>query len=126
MAVTLTTKTLTKEAVKAIAAGQMEKFDLKKTRKNVAEYVEPIKKRFSLACVLLIAMTLLMGATTAINLGSNGNLDFVTLLFIFVPMILFIAIAFGFIGWLSFGRMTGQFNRALKKGYPELYDELKV
>ena len=126
MSVTLTTKALTREAVKAISDGRMDKFDLKKTRKNVAEYVEPVKKRFTLALVLLTAMTLLMGATTAINLGNSGELDFVTLLFIFVPMILFLAIAFGFIGWLSFGRITGRFNRALKKGYPELYEELRI
>ena len=126
MGVTLTTKKLTREAVKAISAGRMEKFDLKKTRKNVSEYVEPVKKRFTLALVLLTAMTLLMGATTAINLGSSGELDFVTLLFIFVPMILFLAIAFGFIGWLSFGRIKGQFNRALKKGLPDLYEEFKI
>ncbi len=126
MSVTLTTKTLTKEAAKAIAAGRMDKFDLKKTRKNVAEYVEPIKKRFSLACVLLAAMTLLMGTSTVMNISKNGPVDFVTLLFVFAPIILFLAIAFGFIGWLSFGRMTGQFNRALKKGYPELYEELKL
>ena len=126
MGVTLTTKKLTREAVKAISAGRMEKFDLKKLRMNVYEYVEPVKKRFTLALVLLTAMTLLMGATTAINLGNSGELDFVTLLFIFVPMILFLAIAFGFIGWLSFGRITGRFNRALKKGYPELYEELRI
>ena len=126
MGVTLTTKALTKENAKMISAGRMEKFDLKKLRMNVYEYVEPVKKRFTLALVLLTAMTLLMGATTAINLGNSGELDFVTLLFIFVPMILFLAIAFGFIGWLSFGRITGRFNRALKKGYPELYEELRI
>jgi len=126
MSVTLTTKTLTREAVKSISTGQMDKFDLKKTRKNVSEYVEPVKKRFMLALVLLATMTLLMGASTVLNISKNGHVDFVTLLFVFVPIILFLAIAFGFIGWLSFGRISGQFNRALKKGYPELYEELKL
>lgn len=126
MGVTLTTKTLTKEAVKEIAAGKMEKYDLKKTRKNVVDYVEPVKKRFLPALILLTTMVLLMGTSSVIDMSKSGPVDFVTLLIIFIPMLLFIAIAFGFIGWLSFGRITGQFNRALKKGYPDLYDELKI
>ena len=126
MAVTLTTKKLTKEAVKEIAAGRMEKYDLQKTRKNVVEYVEPVRKRFTLALILLATMVLLMGVSTVVNISKTGPVDFETLLFIFVPIILFLTIAFGFIGWLSFGRISGQFNRALKKGYPELYDELKI
>lgn len=126
MQVTLPTKVLPKESVKAIAAGTMEKFDLKKIRKDVYEYVEPVRKRFTLAFVLLSAMTVLMGTSSAIRLGRNGTVDFETLLFIFVPMIIFIVVAFGFIGWISFGRITFKFNRALKKGYPELYGELKI
>ena len=126
MAVTLTTKVLTKESVKEIAAGRMEKYDLQKIRKKVSDYVEPVRKRFTLALILLATLVLLMGVSTVVNISKAGPVDFVTLLFIFVPMILFLAIAFGFIGWLSFGRISGQFNRALKKGYPELYDELKI
>ncbi|MBQ7658039.1 MAG: hypothetical protein IJS16_03560 [Butyrivibrio sp.] len=126
MSVTLMTKTLTREAVKAIAAGCMDKFDLKKTRKNVADYVEPVIKRFTVACALLATMTLLMGVSTVMNISKNGPVDHVTLLGIFAPILIFLVLAFGFIGWLSFGRIRGKFNRALKKGYPELYDELKI
>ena len=126
MSITLTTKALTREAVKAISDGRMDKFDLKKTRKNVAEYVEPVKKRFTVACALLATMTLLMGVSTVMNISKNGQVDHVTLLGIFAPILIFLVLAFGFIGWLSFGRIKGQFNRALKKGYPELYEELKL
>lgn len=126
MSVTLMTKALTREAVKAISDGRMDKFDLKKTRKNVAEYVEPVKKRFTVACALLATMTLLMGVSTVMNISKNGPVDHVTLLGIFAPILIFLVLAFGFIGWLSFGRIKGQFNRALKKGYPELYEELRL
>ena len=71
-------------------------------------------------------MFILMTASSVANFSKNGALDIPLLISIFAPIVLFLVVAFGFIGWLSYGRIRGQFNRALKKGYPDLYEEYKV
>ena len=126
MGVTLTTKKLTKEAVKAMSAGQLDKFDVKKLRGSVVEYIEPVKKRYTMACVLLVAMFVLFTASSFANMSKNGNFDLALALSILAPIVLFLIVVYAALGWLSFGRIKGQFNRALKKGYPELFDELKL
>ena len=126
MRVTLNTKKLTKEAARAMAAGQLDKFDVKKLRGNVSDYIEPVKKRYTMACVLLIAMLVLFTGSSFANMSKNGNFDLMLALSILAPIVLFLIIVYAALGWLSFGRIKGQFNRALKKGYPELYDELKL
>ena len=126
MGVTLNTKKLTKEAISAISNGQLERGDIIRLRKNVVEYIEPVKKRFNLACALLATMFILMTASSLANFSKNGALDIPLLISMFAPIVLFLVVAFGFIGWLSFGRIKGQFNRALKKGLPDLYEEFKI
>ena len=126
MGVKLVTKKLTREAVKAIEAGQVEKYELQKLRQNVIDYIEPVKKRFTMASVLLITMFVLMSASSVMNLQKNGAFDPVTVLTVFAPVILFLVVVFALLGWVSFGRIKGQFNKALRKGYPDLYEEYKV
>ena len=126
MRVTLNTKKLTREAIKAIESGQVEKYELQKLRQNVIDYIEPVKKRFTMASVLLITMFVLMSASSVMNLQKNGAFDPVTVLTVFAPVILFLVVVFALLGWVSFGRIKGQFNKALRKGYPDLYEEYKV
>ena len=126
MGVKLTTKKLTKEAISMISSGQAQRGDIIRLRKTVVEYIEPVKKRFTLACALLATMLILMTASSVTNFSKNGALDVPLLISVYAPIVLFLVAAFGFIGWLSFGRIKGQFNRALKKGLPDLYEEFKV
>ena len=126
MIVKVSYKKLSKEILNALSAGVMELQDVKALRKNVEEYVTPKKKAFIYIIVLMIVTFGVMGGSSIMNMSKNGPVDYSLLLFILVPVIVVLALGLALGAWINFGMIKSQYNSALKKGYPQMYEELKL
>ena len=119
-------KTLSKDVTTVLSEGAMELEHVKVLRKTVDDYATPVKKKFLLACILIVAMSAFMFGSSVMTLGVSNMEDAKILLSILGPVFVALVLGFAFIGWKSFGKIITQYNSGLKKGYPELYNELKL
>ena len=127
MRVKLTAQTLSNEAVKAISAGQVDQNYLQNLRSSVLEYINPLKKRFTFICILFVAMNVLGAYSAFANAARNGRtVDMSILLTVLVPVVLFLVAFIVFLYWFTIGRIKGQYNKAIKQGYPNSYDDFKI
>lgn len=124
---TLTTKTLNRQVRNAVSNGQLDRDALVSLRKSVLDYAVPVQKRFIYVCALFIFLPVIFAAMSISRLSSSGaTFDPVFFLEGIIPPTIFIVAFLAFLGYVSFGRIKNQYNKALKKGYPELYQELKA
>ena len=126
MIVKVNYKTISREVINALSAGAMELEHVKALRKNVEEYAVPKKKGFITAVIVMVVIFAFMFGSMIMLMSQNGPIDYSLLMFTMVPLIVVIAIGLLFGGWLSFGRIKSQYNTSLKKGYPQMYEELKL
>ena len=126
MIVRVNYKTISGEVINALSAGAMELEHVKALRKNVEEYAGAKKKGFITALIMMVVIFAVMFGAMIMSMSKNGPIDYSLLMFIMAPIVIVIAIGMLLGGWLSFGRIKSQYNTSLKKGYPQMYEELKL
>ena len=126
MIVRVNYKTISREVINALSAGAMELEHVKALRKNVEEYAGAKKKGFITALIMMVVIFAVMFGAMIMSMSKNGPIDYSLLMFIMAPIVIVIAIGMLLGGWLSFGRIKSQYNTSLKKGYPQMYEELKL
>ncbi|RKM63116.1 hypothetical protein D6856_03055 [Butyrivibrio sp. XB500-5] len=126
MRVTLNYKTLSKGIRNALSEGAMDLQDVKALRKNVEEYIIPKKKWARMVIIMSAAMILFMLGLSVMNMRKANFVNLEMTLIFYAVVIVVLAVVIGFTAWLNFGKIITQYNSSLKKGYPQMYEELKL
>ena len=119
---TISFKTLNNNVQDAISTG---KFPEKNLREMSAQLKASQKKDIKLICIIVGIMAVILGGFFGYTVYTSPEMQQHLLGWILGYLGL---IAFCFVGayFTQIGIIKGQFNIALREGYPELYKELKL
>ena len=119
-------QTLNENLVQAIKNGELDNDRLEEVRETVLEHHTKVKRAVKMLAIVLaviyallafdlFVLPIIQGKTVDVGVGIFG------MVFSMIPLV-FLYIAYIF----THGRMTRQYNKSLKKGYPQLFDKMKI
>jgi len=111
--------TLNKELKKAIYAKSISTEDLRRIYEKIKQENNKKKKTINMVMIFLAVLLIIICVTTSFEIEDLEFMKFMLLLLIPIIAIIYFLVYFS-----QIGIMKMQFNRAIKKNYPELASEL--
>ena len=119
--------TLTEETTRSLREGRFTEEELADLRRELAKKAENGRRKMKWIGIAIIVFYFVMLLPAFLSVGDLGeeNSLFALLAGALVPLP-FLALGYALARWHTYGMFCSQFNRALKKGYPQLAEEYRL
>ncbi|MBE6053278.1 MAG: hypothetical protein E7212_05085 [Clostridium sartagoforme] len=112
---------LNKEVKRGIANHRYSLEEVEHVKANIGETINMRKKTFRFVIIGISVVVIALSILTLIQTDFNEAAIFSVLLMIPISVIIIV-----FAWFISAGHLKNQYNRAVKKGYPEHIDKLRL